>query len=356
MQPLISVIIPVYNAAPYVKRCIESVLHQTFEAIEIIAVNDGSTDESAAVLNELAATDKRLVVIDQSNTGVSASRNKGLANATGSYIAFCDADDWMEPDMLEQLYTAVNKTECDWVFCNAYLEREGQPAKLRLSIQQDHIVKVAANRPDFIHLLMRFRYDYANWNKLFKAEIIKQNNLRFSEDMSVAEDLLFNLHYMRFVNRVAVLAAPLYHYQITANSLYSGQMNDRIPQVNLLYRNYRSTMKAVAGEEEQLAFRQEMARITYNQLLYEMELRIKSSHHSFVKIWSAYKQELYRLDKELFYFQHEKLRGFQGYKKRWLVQGRYGLVSLLITAKPFLKPFFKPLSKIVKKYRWKPLK
>ena len=99
--------------------------------IEVIAVNDGSTDESKQILDRLAATDDRLRVFHQNNKGVSASRNFGLQHATGHYIGFCDADDWMEPDMLEELYSAITSHDCDWAICNVTVVRDGQPAKLR---------------------------------------------------------------------------------------------------------------------------------------------------------------------------------------------------------------------------------
>lgn len=113
----VSVIIPVYNVEAYLRQCLDSVVNQTLREIEIICVDDGSTDKSAAILKEYAAKDGRIKVLTQSNTGAGAARNAGIARATGEWITFCDADDWIEPDAIEKMVAAAQREDADCVCC-----------------------------------------------------------------------------------------------------------------------------------------------------------------------------------------------------------------------------------------------
>lgn len=341
--PSVSIIIPVYNAALYIEQCVRSVLNQTMQNIEVIAVNDGSTDESGHILDVLAAGDNRLHIFHQNNRGVSATRNFGLQKATGNYIGFCDADDWMEPGMLQELYNAITVQNCEWAFCNVNMHKEGQPLTLRLQLKNE-VIDAADNRAGLVQSLMRFRYDYANWNKLFSAAVIHKQQLRFKEDMSIWEDLLFNLQYLHYVKRAAVSAKPLYHYRILPTSLYSGQTKDRVPQFNLLYSHFMELSSGYTTNDEREAFRQEMARITYNHLLYEAEIKVRSKNNHFFPVWKGYALELKRFDAGLFYYSTSELKGVQGIKKKLLIKHQFNLFAFIIAVKPFVK---KPLTFIL---------
>lgn len=342
--PKLSIIIPVYNASAYIEQCIRSVLSQTMKDVEIIAVNDGSADESQQILDLLASTDDRLHVFHQNNKGVSATRNFGLQQATGEFICFCDADDWMEPDMLEELYKTITVQNCEWAICNVSMHKEGQPSKVRLQLKDD-VMDVTDDRSGLVHGLMRFHFDYANWNKLFRAAIIHEQQLRFTEDMSIWEDLLFNLQYLHYVKRVAVVAKPLYNYRIVSTSLYSGQSKDRVPQFNLLYRHFTELSSVYTTTDEKEAFRQEMARLTYNHLLYEAEVRVRNNNNHFFAVWKSYTHELKRFDTGVFYYSSSELKGLQGLKKKLLINHQFSLFALIIAAKPFVK---KPVKFILK--------
>lgn len=343
-HPTISIIVPVYNAAAYIEQCIGSILQQTMQDTEVIAVNDGSTDNSGALLDRLAANDQRLKVFHNSNKGVSATRNFALQQATGTYIGFCDADDWMEPAMLEELYNAMTTNNCNWAICNIYMIKEGQPVKTRLQLK-DQVIDITDNRGDFVHGLMRFNYDYANWNKLFDASIIRQHQIRFEEDMTIWEDLLFNLQYLHYAKRVAIIAKPLYHYHILSTSLYSGQTKDRLPQFNKLYSHYKQLSSMFTTEAETEAFKKEMARLTYNHLLYEAEVRVKGKNKYFFSVWNGFIKELKRFEPAVFYYPAPDRTGLQGIKKTLLVSRDYTLFALIIASKPYLK---KPVKFILK--------
>ena len=342
----ISIIIPVYNAAAYIEQCIRSVLQQTMQDIEVIAVNDGSTDNSATILEQMALTDQRLKIYKNNNQGVSTARNFGLQQATGTYIGFCDADDWMEPTMLEEMYNALITNNCNWAICNIYMIKEGQPVKTRLQLI-DQVIDITDNRGDFVHALMRFNYDYANWNKLFDASIIRRHQIRFEEDMTIWEDLLFNLQYLHYAKRVAIIAKPLYHYRILSTSLYSGQTKDRLPQFNKLYGHYKQLPPTFTTAAETEAFKKEMARLTYNHLLYEAEVRVKGKSKNFFSVWNGFIKELKRFEPAVFYYPAPDRKGLQGIKKTLLVSRNYTLFALIIASKPYLKKPVKFLQKLM---------
>lgn len=345
--PKISIIIPIYNAAAYIEQCIGSVLNQTMQEIEVIAVNDGSTDNSAALLDALAVTDQRVRVFHNSNKGVSATRNFGLQLATGTYIGFCDADDFMEPTMLEELLQALESNACDWAFCNVRVLQEGKEPKTRLNLS-DQLLDAATNKPALVHGLMRFYYDNANWNKLFRTSIIKQHNLSFAEDMRIWEDLLFNLQYLQHVSKVAIIAKPLYNYRIVSNALYSGATTDLLPQFNLLYKHYLLFTEVHEATDEAIAFKSEMARITYNQLLYKAEVQVFSTKPSFMQIIQQYKQQLNKFNPAIFYYPSAERKGVQGIKKQLLHTNRFGLFAFIIAVKPWLRKPYKAVRRLLK--------
>ena len=117
MEPLISVIVPIYNAEQYIDRCLKSILKQTYSNLEVLLIDDGSSDGSSSICKQYELSDNRVHYYHQHNSGVSAARNKGLDIAKGEYIGFCDADDWIESDMYEVLYSMINSSQSDIAIC-----------------------------------------------------------------------------------------------------------------------------------------------------------------------------------------------------------------------------------------------
>ena len=343
--PKISIIIPVYNAEPYIEQCISSVLDQTINEIEVIAVNDGSTDDCKQILDRLASSDDRLKVFHQRNKGVSTTRNFGLQQATGKYIGFCDADDFMEPTMLWELYNAMETNDADFGICNVTLLKEGEQAKLRLHLS-DGMIEIGNDHGEFVREMMRFRYDNANWNKLFLADTIRKHQLQFNPEMNIYEDLLFNLQYLQFAKKVVVLAKPLYNYRVLQNSLYSGNVTSRVQQFNRLFTEYLQFADEYAGNSEREAFRLEMARATYNQFLYTTEMQVRSHNTSFFQVVKKYSNELLKFNPLLFYYPPAQLKGIQGLKKRLLLNRQFVFFAFITALKPWLRRpyrFFKGL-------------
>lgn len=187
----ISVIVPVYNSELYISDCIESIIGQTHKELEIILVDDGSTDRAGAICDEYAARDHRISVIHQSNAGVSGARNMGLRRATGEWISFIDSDDTLDSDMYELLLQLAKEYDADIVHCG-YKHIVGKEIRLvhdtRKIIQQktEDALKCLVGGHLFVGSL---------WNKLYKRELT--DNLQFRTDLKINEDILFNFELFR---------------------------------------------------------------------------------------------------------------------------------------------------------------
>jgi glycosyltransferase involved in cell wall biosynthesis len=330
LAPKISVIIPVFNSTDYLEQCIYSVLNQTLYDLEIIAINDGSTDDSGIVLDNLAQPDQRLRVFHVPNRGVSAARNFGIDQAKGEYLGFADADDWMEPAMLETLYNEMKDNTCDWAICNVKMQRENTSLQKRLELQDTQLT-IAEDRSQFLQQMMQFKYDYANWNKLFRSSIIQQHHLRFEESMYTWEDLLFNLQYLHYVNKVALVSQAMYNYRVTANSLYHKGAG-RLHQFNCLYKKYIE-WSAAGNWPEREAFRKEIGRLMYYHHLHALEKMVREKNKHFVALWRDYAKELAFFDRGVFYFPASEKRSVQWFKRLLLSRGQFSLYALAFALK-----------------------
>lgn len=209
----ISVIIPVYNSEKYIEKCLDSILNQTIENIEIIVVNDKSTDNSKAIIMKYCDEYKNIIFIDkETNEGVSAARNDALKVATGKYISFIDADDWIESDMLEKLYIEAETNNLDIAICNHFVENEdGNNQEIRkINLSSDTIF----NGMEMTKEVMTAKNNLQGfvWNKIFKLELIKSNKIEFNSELNYLEDLIFNIKILLNSEGVKIINKPLYHY------------------------------------------------------------------------------------------------------------------------------------------------
>ena len=211
---VISVIIPVYNSAEYLSECIKSVISQTYTQLEIILINDGSTDNSGEICDKYASQDKRIIVIHQENGGVSAARNTGLERANGEYIGFIDSDDTVIPEMFEKLLTAINKHNKQIAICgHTRFHMEGSIEKR----EQREIAEVLDVQNAIEYLLSNKYFEGFLWNKLFCARLI--DKLRFDKDLHFCEDLLFVNQCLLKSNGAVYVAEALYEYRLRENGL-----------------------------------------------------------------------------------------------------------------------------------------
>ena len=224
-QPLVSLIIPIYNLADYLPQCLDSVRKQTYENLEALLINDGSTDASLAVCREYSRRDSRFQLIDKANSGVSDSRNQALDRAEGKYIQFLDGDDWLSPDATETLVHAAESTGADLVLAHFYRVVEERVAA-RGHIKAQRVL----TRQEFAEEMMKAPANYyygVLWNKLYRRSIIEAHRLRFDSQVNWCEDFLFNLEYIEYVRLVSAVPKPIYYYRKRESSLVSSQVSLR---------------------------------------------------------------------------------------------------------------------------------
>lgn len=244
-NPLVSIIVPVYNVQNSVARCLESICAQTWKNIEIILVNDGSRDESFSVCEQFREKDPRIVLVDKSNSGVSDTRNCGMTLASGKYVQFVDSDDYIEPDFTERLVTAAETNNADlviapyWMVIPANSCKAGQALE---SLQEN--LGIEEKRPDDVReygFLPEGIYDRDTfalrlmekpasffysvlWNKLYRRDILVDNHLQFTSEVRWAEDLVFNLEYILYANVFVSIPKAGYHYVQNPQSICHTQI------------------------------------------------------------------------------------------------------------------------------------
>ncbi|MDD4849437.1 MAG: glycosyltransferase family 2 protein [Gemmiger sp.] len=250
-QPLVSIIVPIYNAQKHIARCVESIRRQSYPALEILLLNDGSQDVSYEVCQMYAGIDKRIVLIDKANSGVAATRNLGLRYASGDYLQFVDADDTLEPDATRLLVEKATAHQADLVI--AHYNRVTPPADPpelsrlakdllpdgtveRLSTPRPTKIKAFGFLPEgfmdktqFAQGLMQepasFYYGVM-WNKLYRAALVREHtDVICSEELNWSEDLYFNLSFIRYAERFYSLAVPVYNYLQNPESICHTKLN-----------------------------------------------------------------------------------------------------------------------------------
>jgi glycosyltransferase involved in cell wall biosynthesis len=253
-QMSISIIIPVYNAEKFLSKCLDSVKNQTYQDLEIILVNDGSTDRSGLICDEYAQKDKRFIVIHKENGGVSSARNAALNIASGKYIGFVDPDDWIEPCMFEKLYQLIIDHKADISICGYYREKED--GTVLNNIDKPNIIKL--NRKEALNkILDKNGFKGFLCNKLFSADLFKKNpKVVFDNEIHFCEDLLCCCQCIAKSRNIVYDTTPYYHYVIhdsnVSKSNYSPKkltsLNALLKIINLLsdeegielkkYKNY----------------------------------------------------------------------------------------------------------------------
>ncbi len=208
---LVSIIVPVHNAEKYLDDCISSLTEQTYAHIEIILVDDGSTDDSKNICSKWAMKDKRIVTLSQHNRGVSTARNHGLSKIRGDYVAFVDADDWVDKDYINSLLTEIKKTKADICICgynriSGAVSEEFQNATTKI------------NARDFFLGILRIQTGFGVcYCKIYRSDIAKK--IAFNEKLVVGEDALYNLEISESVSKIAVIKPALYNYRVNNNSV-----------------------------------------------------------------------------------------------------------------------------------------
>lgn len=250
MEPLISIIVPVYNAEKYLERCISSILAQEYTHFELLLMDDGSTDRSSEICDYFAAQDSRIKVIHKENSGVSSTRNQALDLAQGDYIQFLDSDDWITPQATKLFVQNAVSSGCDMVI-SAFYRVVGDAFSPKCAIENEGIL----TRDEFADEMMENPADFyygVLWNKLFKRSIIEKYHIRMDESISWCEDFIFNLEYLRHCRVVYALKTPTYYYVKVKTSLVNTQSIhiSRIIRMKLtVFEYYQQFFKSVYDEE-----------------------------------------------------------------------------------------------------------
>lgn len=218
-QPLISVIVPVFNVAHFLEECISSIRNQTICDLQIILIDDGSTDSSGSICDQFAERDKRILVIHQTNAGVSAARNAGIRKAKGKYISFIDADDKLPKDAYKAL---LDKTLDYPALVMGRMQRISENGLLLEQSREFYTEEIKSSY--FLKDLLeesKFTYLGFLWDKLFLHEVIEKNGLLFNEEIKLNEDRLFILQYMFYVKKVFLVNNVVYYYRQRSNGIIS---------------------------------------------------------------------------------------------------------------------------------------
>ncbi|HRQ86568.1 MAG TPA: glycosyltransferase family 2 protein, partial [Candidatus Saccharibacteria bacterium] len=217
-KPILSVIIPVYNAGADIRSVIKDVLSQSFKDFELILVDDGSMDNTLSVLRGIQSKDKRVVVLSKKNGGPSSARNAGLKRAKGTYIQFFDADDRVPKGALEAVVSSMENTGSDMVVSGWQIDLWVKDRLVRnhktIALKEEEISGDTATIKK--HVLKSIGSDgrlYNLWNKMFRADIIKDNYLLFNENIRFGEDVIFAFEYLRHVSKINYIPTVTYHYQ-----------------------------------------------------------------------------------------------------------------------------------------------
>ena len=224
MRPMVSIIVPIYNAEQYLRRCVDSILNQEYTDYELLLVNDGSTDASGDICEEYGDRDPRVIVIQKENTGVSDSRNRALDRARGKYLQFLDSD----------FYRVVGER----------LSPKGDIEEEGVLTREEFAAHMMENPADFYYGVL--------WNKLYRRDIVEEHKLRMDTDISWCEDFMFNLEYIRYAKVFYALHAPIYYYVKRKGSLASQGINiSKTVKMKLnVFEYYNNFYKHVLEEED----------------------------------------------------------------------------------------------------------
>ncbi len=295
MEPKISVIIPVYNTEKYLNRCIESLTGQSISDIEIILVDDGSTDSSPLICDRAASEDRRIKVIHKKNEGQGIARNEGLNIARGEYIGFVDSDDYVEKDMFEKLYNAAKKNDADLVLSGMYfvggnMFDEGNARSLQLSFENETIFEGDEGRKKLLLGIVGALptdsrdslYGMSTCTNLYRFSTIKNNNIRFlSERKILSEDGLFNMDFITHLNRAIGISGAWYNYCRNGESVSKSYNATRFERSIVFLGEIESRLKTLMDKSQyeiylnrlrigfaRILCSQEIMRLSYDNVLW----------------------------------------------------------------------------------------
>lgn len=208
----VSIIVPIYNVEPFIEKCVRSLMQQSYTNIEIILVNDGSTDKSGTIIDSLSKLDNRVFVYHKENGGVSSARNLGLKKAHGEYVQFVDGDDYVEKDYVEKFVNLIETTKADVAISNMWLiddeyPQPGKTSETKIVCPNDALIQLYLNK-----------LGVAVWNKIYRMSFLSKNNICFVPDFWFAEGMTFNVACFVNCKAIAISNFCVYHQVSNMNS------------------------------------------------------------------------------------------------------------------------------------------
>lgn len=218
----VSIVVPVYNVEKFLPTCLDSLVNQTLKEIEIICVNDGSTDNSPKILEEYAKKDSRIQVIHQENLGSSCTRNSGLKRVKGEYIGFIDSDDWVDLDFFEKLYNAAKRHDADIAAASIIRKYPNSKMRAKVLITEEKTYDLSTLK---FKVTETPRKSYV-FNKIYKTSQIKENNITFPDNQDYCEDIYFSIRALYFLKRLVTVPNTTYYYRVNYSSITRVQPSD----------------------------------------------------------------------------------------------------------------------------------
>ena len=299
MNPIVSIIIPIYNAENYIFRCLKSINSQTFSNFEVILVDDGSKDNSNKIIVDFIKDKPNWLLFSKQNEGTSMARNFGIDKAKGNFINFIDADDFVENTYLERLYISLNESNSDLACCG-YYDHSNHGVVALNNFSGNSAPTIGVN--EFSKLLFS-QIGGVLWDKLFSAKIIKENKLKMNQDIYYYEDSLFVLDYLLYAKTISLVEEPLYNYNRVNEQSYTKKINYKWKQNTI---NFNSEIE------------KKLNRLNFS--IFEIMLIVSRNISVFI----------------LSVIEYEKLSKYSFYKKHKIVT--------IIMNDPFLRKHFKGLN------------
>lgn len=214
IKPLVSIVVPIYNVEKYIERCIKSLIMQDYTNIEIIVVDDGSPDNSAEIVDNMALYDSRIILVRKENKGVSSARNIGIDRSNGSYIMFVDGDDWVALNYVSTFLKRIEETKAQIVMNTNYYADSGKEVTTGNAINDISIISndMAA---EYIYNGKIF---VAVWNKIYRKSFLDEHSIRFNREIWYGEGMLFNIECLQYTDNVPIIDVALYHQEPNVNS------------------------------------------------------------------------------------------------------------------------------------------
>lgn len=284
--PKVSVIIPVYNVEQYLRQCLDSILTQTLYEIEIIALNDGSTDNSYNILIEYTKLDKRLKVLSHPNRGLGPTRNRGIEEASGEYLAFIDSDDFISSDALRILYERAKQDNADIVVGEVIMcDDIGNYKKTRKSLFNIDSIVIKEQNIEYFYREYYFTRLYSDsaWDKLYRRDFVVNNHLLFGDNKRIfAEDNWFQLQVFQTMPKISFVATPCFYYRQREGSIMHQPHKDLAKRHGCMVEDYLVIIKKNGNR---IADRKVSSLIAFNVLIMEALNHITnaSTYKSFIR-------------------------------------------------------------------------